>query len=196
MGGNNEGQNRPEGTQAGAQSQERGEDQSQAALVPEGDHGAGGAVEPGRTEGSVAASATLRTGSIGQYHAIDWENPSPTIHVANNDIITVTDPVTGETFRYRRPPRGQGTMPKNPEPHHHKNPHERFCDLEAQCKSLRYELIALRDELNAVVHHIQDRGDRYNRPANEQAYYEQQRQAMIYPPTMADYYQNGTGRVR
>lgn len=57
----NERQNRPEGTQASAQGQERGADNAQTALVPEGGVGTGRNGEPGRPEGAIANATTERT---------------------------------------------------------------------------------------------------------------------------------------
>ena len=213
MGGNNEGQNRPEGAQAGSQSQERREDQSQAALVPEGENGTGRDVGPGRPQGTVADAARVQTG-VGALAAYE----QAFLPDAAIEFVTVTNPVTGETTRYRRPPNDLHVTPRHqyesmaihgndsvqvrtpnginpaPRPDHFKNPHERFCDLEAQCQSLRDELNVVRDELQGLIRHIS--GETHNRDA-QQMYYEQQRQAMLYPPTMADYYQNGRpGSVR
>lgn len=210
-GGNNERQNRPEGAQAGAQSQERGEDQSQAALVPEGEDGTGRDVGPGRPQGTVADAARVRTG-VGALVVYEQAFPPD----LSSEFITITNSINGETMRYRRPqdvhvtPRhqyesmaihGNGSVQVRtpnginpaPKPDHFKNPHERFCDLEAQCEGLRHELNAMREEMQGLIRHIS--GETHNRDA-QQMYYEQQQRAMLYPPTMADYYQNGPGGIR
>ena len=101
-------QNRPEGAQASAQSQERGEDHAQATLVPEGGVGTGRNGEPGRPEGAIANAATERT-SIGemirQFNQLDLQREfSAENRPSLPPVIEVSNPTTGEITRYRVPP--------------------------------------------------------------------------------------------
>jgi len=68
-------QNRPEGVQASAQSQERGEDHAQATLVPEGGVGTGRNGEPGRPEGVIANATTERTSVQKVTESRTFKNP-------------------------------------------------------------------------------------------------------------------------
>ena len=171
----NERQNRPEGAQASAQSQERGEDNAQTALVPEGSVGTGRNGEPGRPEGTVANAATERTSireTVRQLNQLDLQREFSAENRQSLPLaIEVRNPTTGEITRY--PMRTSVTasvrvgradqlqsgvnswdMTKTAEaekPRTFKNPHERFCDLEQQCEGLRYELGRMREELQRVT---------------------------------------------
>ena len=194
-------QNRPEGAQASAQSQERGEDHAQATLVPEGGVGTGRNGEPGRPEGAIANAATERT-SIGemirQFNQLDLQREfSAENRPSLPPVIEVSNPTTGEITRYRVPPpvvRTSATVAnattertsvqKVTESRTFKNPHERFCDLEQQCEGLRYELGRMREELQRVIQFLHqqefDRNPRTRADA-EREWYEHQRAAMMAP---------------
>lgn len=190
----NEMQNRPEGAQASAQSQERGEDHAQATLVPEGGVGTGRNGEPGRPEGAIANATTERTSIIGamvrDISRLDFENRQslpPMIEVHNHGEITcyrVPPPVVRASATVANATTERTSVQKVTESHTFKNPHERFCDLEQQCEGLRYELGQMREELQRVTRFLHqqevDRNPRTRADA-EREWYERQRAAMMAP---------------
>ena len=199
-------QNRPEGAQASAQSQERGEDHAQATLVPEGGVGTGRNGEPGRPEGAIANATTERTSIIGamvrDISRLDFENRQslpPMIEVHNHGEITcyrVPPPVVRTSATVANATTERTSVQKVTESRTFKNPHERFCDLEQQCEGLRYELGRMREELQRVYQFLHqqelhqqelDRNPR-TRVDAEREWYEHQRAAMMAP----DYTQSMT----
>ena len=199
-------QNRPEGAQASAQSQERGEDHAQATLVPEGGVGTGRNGEPGRPEGAIANATTERTSIIGamvrDISRLDFENRQslpPMIEVHNHGEITcyrVPPPVrTSATVANATTERT--SVQKVTESRTFKNPHERFCDLEQQCEGLRYELGRMREELQRVYQFLHqqelDRNPR-TRVDAEREWYEHQRAAMMAPDYTQSMTANQAGR--
>ena len=164
-------QNRPEGAQESAQSQERGEDHAQATLVPEGSVGTGRNGEPGRPEGTVANATPERTSVGAMFRGYD---PPPVGTSWRNDTTVAANDV-----------------PKVQEPRTFKNPHERFCDLEQQCEGLRYDVGRMREELQRVTQFLNqqelDRNPR-TRVDAEREWHERQRAAMMAP----DYTQSMT----